>query len=297
MRPPEAVAARRRRCARVLPIENSTAGSVHEVYDLLFRSNLAIVGEEVVEVEHCLLGVPGATRRGPDPACIRIRRRWRSAASSWRSSRTVETEAGGQHRAGGRARGAELADPTRPRLPARKPATASGCVVLRRNIANQALNFTRFVVVAAIPRGLRPAASQAKVSLVFGTKHERGRPGPLPERRCGRGGLSLTKLESRPRPGMAWEYVLLRRRRGPRGRAADAVGAGRPGGGDAVRAGAGLLSARRDCPRRVLGRGIIGSFMQRTFAIIKPDAVRAGATGAILARIEAAGFHASARCG
>ena len=51
------------RCARVLPIENSTAGSVHEVYDLLFRLNLAVVGEEVLEVRHCLLGLPGATAR------------------------------------------------------------------------------------------------------------------------------------------------------------------------------------------------------------------------------------------
>ena len=49
----------------VLPIENSTAGSVHEVYDLLFRLNLSVVGEEILEIEHCLLGVPGASAGGP----------------------------------------------------------------------------------------------------------------------------------------------------------------------------------------------------------------------------------------
>ena len=48
----------------ILPIENSTAGSVHEVYDLLFRLNLAMVGEEVLPIRHCLLGVPGATVAG-----------------------------------------------------------------------------------------------------------------------------------------------------------------------------------------------------------------------------------------
>ena len=48
----------------VLPIENSTAGSVHEVYDLLFQLNLSIVGEEVLEVRHCLLATPGATLEG-----------------------------------------------------------------------------------------------------------------------------------------------------------------------------------------------------------------------------------------
>jgi chorismate mutase/prephenate dehydratase len=48
----------------VLPIENSTAGSVYEVYDLLFRMNLSIVGEEILEIQHCLLGLPGATVEG-----------------------------------------------------------------------------------------------------------------------------------------------------------------------------------------------------------------------------------------
>ena len=41
----------------VLPIENTTAGSVYEAYDLLLRLNLSIVGEEIVDVRHCLLGV------------------------------------------------------------------------------------------------------------------------------------------------------------------------------------------------------------------------------------------------
>src|SRR4029453_1875924 len=41
----------------VRPIENTTAGSVYESYDLLLRLNLSIVGEEIVDVRHCLLGV------------------------------------------------------------------------------------------------------------------------------------------------------------------------------------------------------------------------------------------------
>ncbi|HWI18186.1 MAG TPA: prephenate dehydratase domain-containing protein, partial [Vicinamibacterales bacterium] len=43
----------------VLPIENTTAGSVYEAYDLLLRFNLSLVGEEIVDVRHCLLGVGG----------------------------------------------------------------------------------------------------------------------------------------------------------------------------------------------------------------------------------------------
>ncbi|HHX60013.1 MAG TPA: bifunctional chorismate mutase/prephenate dehydratase, partial [Epulopiscium sp.] len=43
----------------VLPIENSSAGSVVEVYDLIRKYNCYIVGEETLSVKHNLLGLPG----------------------------------------------------------------------------------------------------------------------------------------------------------------------------------------------------------------------------------------------
>jgi chorismate mutase/prephenate dehydratase len=43
----------------LLPIENTIVGSIHEVYDLLARRKVTIVGEEVWRVEHCLLALPG----------------------------------------------------------------------------------------------------------------------------------------------------------------------------------------------------------------------------------------------
>ena len=46
----------------VLPIENSTAGGVSEIYDLLVEFNNYIVGEQIIEIKHCLLTVPGATK-------------------------------------------------------------------------------------------------------------------------------------------------------------------------------------------------------------------------------------------
>ena len=45
----------------VLPIENSTAGMVSEIYDLLVEFENYIVGEQIIRIEHCLLGVPGAS--------------------------------------------------------------------------------------------------------------------------------------------------------------------------------------------------------------------------------------------
>ena len=77
---------------------------------------------------------------------------------------------------------------------------------LKRDIANQAVNYTRFVVVSAQPEDCDPRIA-AKVSMVFSTRHEHGALV-----RClniiAEEGLNLTKLESRPRPGMPWEYVF-----------------------------------------------------------------------------------------
>jgi chorismate mutase/prephenate dehydratase len=186
----------------VLPIENSTAGSVHEVYDLLFRLNLWICGEEVVVVDHCLLGVPGATVDGirhvhSHPQALAQCSEYLAELPQVESEVAANTAL-----AAGRV--AEQADPSQAAIASEDAGARFGLVVLRRNIANQALNLTRFVVVSATPVDCDPLV-QSKVSLVFGTTHERGALV-----RClnvlAEEGIILSKLESRPRPGVAWEY-------------------------------------------------------------------------------------------
>lgn len=186
----------------VLPIENSTAGSVHEVYDLLFRLNLWIAGEEIVVVDHCLLGVPGAAIEGvrrvhSHPQAL-------SQCSEYLAELPqVESEAA-PNTALAAERVAQLGDPAHAAIASEDAGARFGLVVLKRNIANQSLNLTRFVVVSATPVDCDPLV-QAKVSLVFGTTHERGALV-----RClnvlAEEGINLSKLESRPRPGAVWEY-------------------------------------------------------------------------------------------
>ena len=43
----------------VLPIENSTAGIVSEIYDMLVEFENYIVGEQIIKIEHCLMALPG----------------------------------------------------------------------------------------------------------------------------------------------------------------------------------------------------------------------------------------------
>ena len=186
----------------VLPIENSTAGSVHEVYDLLFRMNLWIAGEEILVIDHCLLGVPGATLEGvrrvhSHPQALAQCSEFLAEASQIESEVAANTALAAE-------RVAQLADPAQAAIASESAGERFGLVVLRRNIANQALNLTRFVVVSAAPIDCNPLV-QAKVSLVFGTTHERGALV-----RClnvvAEEGINVSKLESRPRPGTAWEY-------------------------------------------------------------------------------------------
>ena len=188
----------------VLPIENSTAGSVHEVYDLLFRLNLSVVGEEVLPIRHCLLGVPGATVAGlthvhSHPQALA------QCSEFLVGLEGVETEAAA-NTALAAARVAERGDAAHAAIASNDAGDRHGLIVLAREIANQAVNLTRFVIVAATPVDISPLVA-CKISLVFGTRHERGALV-----RClnvlAEEGLSLTKLESRPIPGTAWEYVF-----------------------------------------------------------------------------------------
>ncbi len=188
----------------IVPIENSTAGSVHEVYDLLFKLNLAMVGEEILPVRHCLLGVPGATVEGlthvhSHPQALAQCSEYLAGLEG------VEAEAAG-NTALAAARVAERGDPAHGAIASNDAGDRHGLVVLAREIANQAINLTRFVMVAATPVDASPLVA-CKISVVFGTRHERGALV-----RClnvlAEEGLSLTKLESRPIPGTAWEYVF-----------------------------------------------------------------------------------------
>jgi chorismate mutase/prephenate dehydratase len=188
----------------MLPIENTTAGSVYESYDLLLRFNLALVGEEIVDVQHCLLGVANV----PLESLRRIHSHPQalSQCSEFLSTlRHVEgVSAGNTALAAKHVR--EFNDPSEAAIASEEAGAHFGLHVLKRDIANQAVNYTRFVVVSATPVECDPRIA-AKVSMVLATRHEHGALV-----RClnviADEGLNVTKLESRPRPGTPWEYVF-----------------------------------------------------------------------------------------
>jgi chorismate mutase/prephenate dehydratase len=188
----------------MLPIENTTAGSVYESYDLLLRFNLSLVGEEIVDVRHCLLGVADVPleslrRIHSHPQALSQCSEFLAGLPQCEGVSAANTALAAQHVKA-------LNDPSEAAIASEEAGSHFGLHVLKRDLANQPVNYTRFVVVSATPVECDPRIA-AKVSMVLSTRHEHGALV-----RClnviADEGLNVTKLESRPRPGTPWEYVF-----------------------------------------------------------------------------------------
>ena len=186
------------------PIENTTAGSINDAYDLLTELDLHLVGEEVLKVEHCLAALPGSTlerlrRVYSHPQALAQSSVFLGALNDCAVLSFTDT-------AMAMKKVRDEADPAQGAVASERAAGLYGLSVLARDIANQRDNFTRFVVVARAPAQFALDVP-CKTSLIFTTKHERGALV-----RClsvlADHDLSLTKLESRPRPNKPWEYTF-----------------------------------------------------------------------------------------
>jgi prephenate dehydratase len=187
--------------AGLVPLDNSQAGSINETYDLFLRHGLHLVGETVVRVDHCLIALPGSridelTEVMSHPQAIAQCEEFLSA---------LEVTVRAEYNTAGAAK--RIADERLDGVAAIASARAAelyGLDVLAERIQTYPDNYTRFGVLSRSPE---PIGKPDKTSLVFGVGHVAGSLfrclGAFAERH-----LSLTKLESRPRPGRPWEYVF-----------------------------------------------------------------------------------------
>jgi prephenate dehydratase len=202
--------------AAVLPVENSSAGVVQEVSDLLWElPGLRVVREHVQPVQHCLLGWPGPVERAlSHPQAL-------AQCSRYLHSRQIRSVA--FHDTAGAARAvAEQRQPGTAAIASRAAAKRYGLYVLAESIQDDSENRTRFVVVekgiparplSSPPRGELPreagvrgeASTVSKCSLAFVAAH---RPGSLAHALdCfARRNVNLTRLDSRPILGRPFEY-------------------------------------------------------------------------------------------
>lgn len=188
----------------LLPIENSLVGSVATNYDLIAESGLAIVGEVVSEVHHCLLAVPGADRAG-------VRRVLSHPVALAQCERFLRDLAGVEavafyDTAGAAVEVARRGDRSLAAIAGALAARRYGLTILAERIEDEPHNQTRFLLVAPEPASPPPGVP-AKTTLLLKLPH---RPGTLARALAplAAAGLNLTKLESRPDRTTPWEYLF-----------------------------------------------------------------------------------------
>lgn len=188
----------------MLPIENTTSGSVHDAYDALSHTDLAIVGEEVLRIEMCLIGlqdipVEQLTRVYSHPQAISQCTAFLASLPRVSVESFIDTAMSVE-------RVKREGDPTHAAIASAEAAELHGLHLLRRDIANHRENYTRFLVIAREPEPFDPRVP-CKTSVMFSMQHERGALLSCLNVLAAHG-LNLTKLESRPRPGRPFEYLF-----------------------------------------------------------------------------------------
>ncbi|MCR5388046.1 MAG: prephenate dehydratase [Lachnospiraceae bacterium] len=187
----------------VLPFENSSAGIVTENYDLLREYGLHIVGEQILPIKHCLLGVKGAKlsdikkvyshpqalaqcsnlfKNNPDFERVELK-------NTALAAKFVSDEG----------------NPSNAAVANRLTAELYGLEILKEAIQDNDNNETRFIVVGKAPAYKKDAG---KISILVELKHESGSL----YHALGHfiyNSLNMTSIESRPIPGKKWEYQFF----------------------------------------------------------------------------------------
>ncbi len=183
----------------MLPIENSTTGSILPVLDRLVSSGVRLIGEHHVEVQHALLALPGATLES-----IRTVHSHPEALSQAQSMIARHGwDAMPEHDTAGAVRlVAERGLLTEACLARAAAADAHGLVVLKENMIDREHNTTRFVAVELGPAQIPDDGD--KTSVCFEVGHHPGALA-LALTELGLRGANLTRIESRPTE-KAWSY-------------------------------------------------------------------------------------------
>lgn len=188
----------------VLPLENTTSGSINEVYDLLQHTDLALVGELAYPIKHCVLGTEKIdlvqidtiyTHPQPASQCSQFIQRLdkvhiRYCESSSHAMQMV----------------ARLNKPNCVALGNQEGGQLYGLAVLATEIANQENNITRFIVVAKQQVKVSPQVQTKTLLLMTTTQQAGALVDALMVFKTH--GIRMVKLESRPIYGKPWEEMF-----------------------------------------------------------------------------------------
>ena len=183
----------------ILPIENSTAGSVRQVYDRMLEHHFYIVRSVRMKIDHCLLAKPGTKEIhevfSHEQAINQCAEFLKSLGKDVRVTCCENTAAAAQRVA--------MSDRTDvAALSSRQCAELYGLTCLRYAVQDKGNNHTRFLCISKTPE-IYPGADRTSIRLVLAHK-----PGSLYRvlARLYALDINLLKLESRPMPDRDFEF-------------------------------------------------------------------------------------------
>ena len=193
--------------ALLVPVENTLAGSVVRVYDLLLESPLEMCGETILPIEHQLMGMPGAQRE--DLRAVASHPMALAQCELFFAANPQVKRVPAEDTAGSVREMMERGDKHHGAIAGRRAAPHYGAVILQENIQDNAENFTRFVLLLPREEAAKFRGADArKLSLAMRLAHK---PGALLAslEPFASHGVNLLKIESRPIHGRPWEYQFF----------------------------------------------------------------------------------------
>lgn len=186
----------------VLPLENSSTGSVSEIYDLLRRYDFFICGEKIIDVQHNLLGIKGA-KLSEIKQVYSHPQAFLQSSEFFKSHPEMElipchnTAAGAEYVK-------NICRPDRAAVASKRAAEIFQLDLIAENINYNKNNKTRFIMISTEQK-LNPRNN--KVSIVFALEHN---VGSLYNalKYFAENSLNLVKIESRPRLEQPWQYFF-----------------------------------------------------------------------------------------
>jgi chorismate mutase/prephenate dehydratase len=188
----------------MLPIENTSSGSINEVYDVLQHTNLSIVGEITQPIEHCLLTAVN-TKLNKIKTIYAHGQPFAQCSNFLDKQSDIRIEYC-ESTADAMAKVYQLQDDSVAVIGSEEGGNLYQLQALEKQIANQIENHSRFILVARKPIEVAEQIP-AKTTLIIATGQK---PGALVE--CllvlKNKGINMCKLESRPIQGRPWEEMF-----------------------------------------------------------------------------------------
>lgn len=185
----------------MIPIENSLAGSIHQNYDNLLRHRLYINGEYYLRVNHCLIGLPEVGIQEIKFAHSHPQALGQCAGNL----RKLGIQSVPEYDTAGSVKIVkEMNDNTHAAIASRRAAQINGMNVLIDGLEDDQQNYTRFLFIT--PQKIR-TEEHAKTTIVFTLNNI---PGALFKALSvfALRDIDLSKIESRPLQGTAWNYLF-----------------------------------------------------------------------------------------